>query len=77
MKWSDNRIGARSDHEVQMLDDPGGNVLVAAEFDVLGACGAHRPAAGEPGELQCVEPDRRRRFLLAEVARPPRPDRRR
>lgn len=39
--------GLRSDHEVEVLDDLGGDVLVATEFDVLASCrasGARRPA---------------------------------
>ena len=37
------------------------------ELDVLGTGGAHGTPPGKPGELQPVEPDRRRRFLAAEV----------
>ena len=33
--------GLRSDHKVQVLDDPGGHVFIAAEFDVLAARGTH------------------------------------
>src|ERR1700739_2236408 len=60
------RAGLRSDHEIQVIDDLSGNVFVAAEFDVLGAGRAHRAPAGKPGELQPVEPDRRRRLLAVQ-----------
>src|ERR1700724_637147 len=64
------RTRRRSDHKVQSLDDLGGHVLVAVELDVLRPCGAHRAPAGEPGELQRVNPDSRRRFQPAEVFHP-------
>ena len=35
------RAWLRSDHKVQVLDDPGGHVFIAAEFDVLAARGTH------------------------------------
>src|SRR5437588_11545220 len=59
--------GTRSDHKVQVLDDPGGHVFVSSELAVLGARGAHGAPARQPGELEPVQPDRRRRFLAAEV----------
>src|ERR1700730_1962659 len=61
------RAGLRSDHKVQTLDDPRGHVLVTSEFDVLRASRAHRASAGQPGELQGIQPDGDRRPLTAEV----------
>src|SRR5580700_4553488 len=61
------RARLRSDHKVQVVGDLSSHTFVAAEFDVLGAGGAHGTATGEPRELQPVEPDRRRRLLAAEV----------
>src|ERR1700758_3099269 len=58
---------SRSDHEIEIFNDPGGHVVIAAELDVLRARGAHGAPAAEPGELQPVEPDRSRRLLAAEV----------
>src|ERR1700739_1985051 len=61
------RSTLRSDHKIEVLGDPGGPVFIAAEFDVLAARGTQGSAAGKPGELQPVKPDRRRRFLAVEV----------
>jgi hypothetical protein len=34
------RARLRSDHKIQALDDLVGHILIAAEFDILRACGA-------------------------------------
>jgi len=59
-----------ADHDgpiVVSLDDPGGNIRVTTQFDVLRPRRAHRTPPGEPGELQRVHSDRRRRLQFAEV----------
>src|SRR6516164_4721811 len=56
------RARLRSDHEVQVLDDPGRHVFIAVELDVPGAGGAHGTPPGKPGELHPVQQDRRRRL---------------